>query len=619
MASLKRRTLINAAIGIAAMGYMRRLVPLAAEQAPPASAPAQALPKTMRRVRPSDPDWPSATDWASLKEKVGGRLLDVSSPLDACRISPREAACENALAQIKNPYFLGDEPALTQSSGWIDAWISSPSVYAVAAEQANDVAEAVRFARDHQLRLVVKGGGHSYQGTSNAPDSLLIWTRRMRGIRMYDAFVPLDCEGDMPPQPAVTVGAGEIWMHVYEAVTTQGGRYVQGGGCATVGVAGLVQSGGFGSFSKKFGTAASSLLQAEIVTADGIERIVNARTDPDLFWAIKGGGGGSFGVVTSLTLKTHPLPDHVGVVSATIKAASPDAFRRLIDRFLAFCADSLLSEHWGETVSMRADGTLRISMLFQGLDRAEATRIWQPFFDSVSDASNGTRIAEPAQIFAFPARHLWDPAFIMKNAPGAMKADTRPGASRSNVFWATDAVDAGQFLYGYESMWLPASLLDPSARASLTDALFQTSRQWSVTLHFNKGLAGAPDETLAAARDTATNPDVLNAFALAIISGERPPAFTGMPGQPVDAAAARRAATRIHDAAQSLRVVAPRAGSYVSESSYFQQDWPRAYWGEHYPALSEVKRKYDPDGLFFVHQGVGSQEWDREGFVRLST
>ncbi|HEY4351335.1 MAG TPA: FAD-dependent oxidoreductase, partial [Paraburkholderia sp.] len=244
---------------------MRRLVPRAAEQEPAAAlVPAQTLPSTVRRVRPSDPDWPSATDWTSLKEKVGGRLLDVSSPFNACRISPRDTACKNALAQIKNPYFLGDDAALTQSSGWIDAWTSSPSICAVAAEQPNDVAEAVKFARDHRLRLVVKGGGHSYQGTSNAADSLLIWTRRMRGIRMYDAFVPLDCEGDMPPQPAVTVGAGEIWMHVYEAVTTQGGRYVQGGGCATVGVAGLVQSGGFGSFSKQFGTAASSLLQAEI-------------------------------------------------------------------------------------------------------------------------------------------------------------------------------------------------------------------------------------------------------------------------------------------------------------------------------------------------------------------
>ncbi|CAB3761886.1 FAD-binding oxidoreductase [Paraburkholderia humisilvae] len=612
MASLKRRTLINAAIGIAATGYMSRFGSLAAGQEPDAS-----FPGTSRRVRMADPDWPSRTEWAALNEKVGGRLLEVASPLDACRNAPRDAACRSLVKQLKNPYFLGDEPALTQTSGWIDAWTSTPSVYAVAAEQSNDAAEAVKFARAHRLRLVIKGGGHSYQGTSNAADSLLIWTRRMRGIRMYDAFVPLDCVGDVPPQPAVTVAAGEIWMHVYDAVTTRGGRYVQGGGCATVGVAGLVQSGGFGSFSKKFGTAAGSLLEAQVVTADGIERVVNARTDPDLFWALKGGGGGSFGVVTSVTLKTHPLPETVGVVSTAIRAASPAAFRRLIDSFLAFYADNLLNEHWGETVSMRPDATLRISMLFQGLDRAEATRIWKPFLDSVGGSANDFTMIEPIRILAIPARHLWDPAFIMKNAPGVMIADSRSGAEQDNVFWASNEGEAGQFLYGYESMWLPASLLDRSARASLSDALFESSRQWSVSLHFNKGLAGAPEEARLAARETAMNPDVLNAFALAIIAGEGPPAFSGMPGATVDATAARNAATSIRAAAQSLRIVAPQAGAYVSESSFFQQDWPRAYWGEHYPMLREVKRKYDPDGLFFVHQGVGSDEWGRDGFTRL--
>src|ERR1700738_2376035 len=97
-------------------------------------------------------------------------------------------------------------------------------------------------------------------------------------------------------------------MQVYDAVTTRGGRYVQGGGCATVGVAGLIQSGGFGSFSKNYGMAAAALLEAEIVTADGAVRTANACTNPDLFWAIKGGGGGSFGVVTKLTLRTRDLP-----------------------------------------------------------------------------------------------------------------------------------------------------------------------------------------------------------------------------------------------------------------------------------------------------------------------
>src|SRR5208282_3044557 len=104
------------------------------------------------------------------------------------------------------------------------------------------------------------------------------------------------------------------------------GRYVQGGGCMTVGVAGLILGGGFGSFSKAHGTAGANLIEAEVVTADGEVRIANACTNSDLFWALKGGGGG-FGVVTRLALRIHDLPEFVGVVFATIKAASDDAYR----------------------------------------------------------------------------------------------------------------------------------------------------------------------------------------------------------------------------------------------------------------------------------------------------
>src|SRR5690606_19233165 len=134
--------------------------------------------------------------------------------------------------------------------------------------------------------------------------------------------------------PAVSLGAGAMWSDAYAAVTTRGGRYVQGGGCTTVGVAGLVQSGGFGSFSKRFGTAAASLLEAEVVTADGAVRVVNAQRHPDLFWALKGGGGGSFGVVTRVTLRTHQLPEVFGGVFGEIGAHSAAAFRALVAAFL---------------------------------------------------------------------------------------------------------------------------------------------------------------------------------------------------------------------------------------------------------------------------------------------
>ena len=148
-----------------------------------------------------------------------------------------------------------------------------------------------------------------------------------------------------------------------------------------MGVAGLIQSGGFGSFSKAYGMAAASLLEAEIVTADGAVRIANACTNPDLFWAIKGGGGGSLGVVTRLTLRTHSLPEFFGVVITTIKATSDAAFRRLIGEIVSFYSANLLNPHWGEQIVFRPGNVLAIAMVFQGLDQQRAETIWRPFFE----------------------------------------------------------------------------------------------------------------------------------------------------------------------------------------------------------------------------------------------
>ena len=169
------------------------------------------------------------------------------------------------------------------------------------------------------------------------------------------------------PQRAVTVGSGTIWLQAYDAVTTKAGAYVQGGGCTTVGVAGLIQSGGFGSFSKHYGMAAAGLLEAEVVTADGKVRIANACTNPDLFWALKGGGGGTFGVVSKLTLRVRDLPELAGGANFTVKASSDDAYRRLIRHFVGFYRDALFNDHWGEQAHFSPDNKLEISMVHLGL------------------------------------------------------------------------------------------------------------------------------------------------------------------------------------------------------------------------------------------------------------
>jgi FAD/FMN-containing dehydrogenase len=583
---------------------------------PVMAAPAKNL--KFRRVRPTDPEWPSAATWQALNQQVGGRLVQVQPLLADCKEGRNSAACTQALQNLRNPFFVGDQPSGTMTVGWVDGWMSAPSAYAVAAKNTADVVAAVNFARENRLRLVIKGGGHSYQGTSDSADSLLVWTRAMNTIDLHDAFVAQGCGGKQPPQAAVTLGAGCVWMSVYNEVTTKSGRYVQGGGCATVNVAGLIQSGGFGSFSKNFGTAAAGLIEAEIVTADGQARIANACTNPELFWGIKGGGGGALGVVTRVTLKTHALPAYFGFARGTIKAANDAAFRRLVRRFVGFYAESLFNAHWGEVATFGKDNTLALTMVFQGLSQQEAANVWKPFYDWVAASPMDFTASAPLGVRAMSARDWWNAEYLFKNEPGRAFADTRPGAPASHVWFAEENTELGAFIHGFQSVWMPASLLKKDQQAKLADALFAASRNWATALHFNKGLAGASASNVAAAKDTAMNPAVLTSFALAIIAGADPGAYADLVVQRTNVAMARENATAIQKAGEELRKKAPNGGSYISESNYFDSDWKRSFWGDNYKRLRRVKDKYDPQGLFFTHHGVGSDAWSPDGFTRIA-
>jgi FAD/FMN-containing dehydrogenase len=560
-----------------------------------------------RRVRPSDPGWPSSKAWQQLKDDVGGNLIAVEFPLRGCQ------SCDSVWKDLKNPFYIGDSPGITQTLGWVGAWTTQPSVYAVAARNAQDIAAAVKFARRHNLRLVIKGGGHSYQGTSNAPDSLLVWTRHMHDVAVHSDFVPRGCA--TAPQRAATAGSGAIWLQAYDAVTTKAAGYVQGGGCTTVGVAGLIQSGGFGSFSKHYGTAAAGLLEAEVVTADGEIRIANACTNPDLFWALKGGGGGTFGAVSRVTLRVRDLPELAGGAGFTVRAASDEAYRRLIRQFVGFYRDALFNDRWGEQAAVSPDNKLRIGMVHLGLTTEESRKVWQPFLQWLSQDSGYTLESQPS-IGSMPFRHWWDPEWRTAHHNDSFRSDPRPGADPRNVWWSGDGGQCGFVIYGFESLWMPASLLDDAQQEKLAAALFTASRSGEVELHFNKGLAGGPADAIEAARDTAMNPAVCGAFALAIVADAQGPAYPGIPGHEPDTAKARRAAEAVHRTMNALRAVAGEGGAYVSESNYFESDFQRSYWGANHARLAAVKKKYDPDGFFFVHNGVGSEGWSQDGFTR---
>ena len=153
---MNRRSLLASAATIPFLRFLSR------QLRSPAAAGEKAALAAVRRVRPSDAAWPSPADWERLSRDIGGRLVKVL-PLFASCANPI-GSCGDVLPALKNPYYVGDQPAGTQTVGWVDGWMAAPSVYAVAARTSQDVVAAVNFARDNNLRLVVKGGGPQLPG-----------------------------------------------------------------------------------------------------------------------------------------------------------------------------------------------------------------------------------------------------------------------------------------------------------------------------------------------------------------------------------------------------------------------------------------------------------------------
>ena len=228
-----------------------------------------------------------------------------------------------------------------------------------------------------------------------------------------------------------------------------------------------------------------------MVTADGAVHIANACTNPDLFWALKGGGGGSFGIVTRLTLKTHELAERAGAAIFTIKAMSGQAFRELIVKFVGFYAERLIGPNWGGSIDFQRNGTLTVAMLSYGLDKGAGQAVWQPFLDGIYASPQDYRLTRKPIIADMPARDWWDAGFRKKYTPEAIISDPRPSANPGDFSWATDYDEIGAFCATRDAR-LPAALLQPDQQQRIADALFAAARHWPFEIQFDKALAGRP-------------------------------------------------------------------------------------------------------------------------------
>ena len=184
----------------------------------------------------------------------------------------------------------GDESYVAACHLWNGAVAQRPALIAFCQRTA-DVEAAVRIARHYNLPLSVRGGGHHWTGLALRSDGLVLDLTRMRDV-VVD-----------PHSRVATIAGGAKATDVAAAADAHS-LLAALGNCGTVGMAGLTLGGGYGPLIGEHGLAADSLLAAEVVLADGRCVVADADNEPELFWALRGGGG-SFGVITSLKIRLH--------------------------------------------------------------------------------------------------------------------------------------------------------------------------------------------------------------------------------------------------------------------------------------------------------------------------
>jgi hypothetical protein len=256
---ISRQAFVRGALGAAAGTLLASCRPTAAP-APQTQAPVSGSPTT--------PAVSGPRDWAALDDAIEGRVVLPSG------------ADYGAAKEVFNTRFANSTPAAV-----------------VTVKSTDDVRKAVQFAANDGMKIAARSGGHSYIGASAATGAMVIDLRQLAGDITYDDGTEL-----------ATVSAAAELDSVQTALAAHG-RSLPSGSCPTVGVAGLTLGGGLGSDARRSGLTCDALVSASIVLPSGDAITASADEHVDLFWALRGGGGGNFGVVTSFTFRTFPVTD----------------------------------------------------------------------------------------------------------------------------------------------------------------------------------------------------------------------------------------------------------------------------------------------------------------------
>ncbi|KAI8267230.1 FAD binding domain protein [Colletotrichum sp. SAR11_239] len=308
------------------------------------------------KCTPSDTCWPSLSEWESFNQTISGKLIRTVPLASVCYKSEpnyNEDSCNTVLSNWttwalhssdpasvpSSPSLKGCEPIYpngTSINGDPDAGSKGCSLgalppYVVNASDSGDIQRALAFAKDRNLRLAIKNTGHNGSGRNLGVGSLSIWTHNMKQTQFHKQFKSLSCPANSTwkgSQMAITIGAGVQDGELYD-FAQKNNVVAVGGTNMDVGVVGWATGGGHGHLTEEYGMGADSILEASVVIPNGDLVTVNACQNEDIYWAIRGGGGGTFGVIINMTVKAYPVPDMI-LLGLNVSANNVTPIRELI-------------------------------------------------------------------------------------------------------------------------------------------------------------------------------------------------------------------------------------------------------------------------------------------------
>ncbi|KAF8970281.1 hypothetical protein BGZ46_010511 [Entomortierella lignicola] len=545
------------------------------------------------RCLPSQPCWPSESSWSALSQSVGGRLIATKPAAYECHNPHYDGAkCDEIKKGYYFDYWRQLQPGAVQQTNWevigdrgcLGVNQTTPCnqgavpLYTVNATSVEDVQNAVRFAAKNNIRLVVKNTGHDYSGRSIGAHSLNLWVYFMKNFSFTDNFVPEGAPSGTTGNGAVILESGVLWGDVYKAADKQK-VVVVGGAELTVGTSGgYCQGGGHSPISPLYGLCVDNVLQYKVVTADGELKVANSYQNSDLFWALRGGGGATFGVVVEATYKTHPALINANIAVYQISFNGTETGRKLINGFFAHQA-KWSDEGWSGYAYLTKNLIVVLYTLADA-DINTANSSIYTYIDYAKSLDNVKVEGTTSQVPSFWA------TFGDQSKP---TNETNAGANTllgsrlipRRIFESTKGVD---------------QLTD--AIVNIQNDLFNYGNPMgSIITHLVAGGEVSKGNGVETSVLPAWRKALLHIVAIVGWDDTTPVSIQQL------------FARKLTQATQRLRDLTPGSGAYFNEADVNEPNWQTNFFGSNYPRLKAIKDKVDPHGLFVCRKCVGSEEW----------